>query len=156
MTSGEPHPFRWCDIQLYTGHLQLDVFRAKASQLRAADWSGMTFTVQKSGVPSEIVGHARSGALHACLVMGLAELCLLLRKHGAPPMMCHWGHTVRSPLALYATSRVATTPRPSNLQLAYMGQNLVLGRMMSVLAASVPLTPWPFSVAVLTAVASAS
>ena len=84
MTSGEPHPFRWCNIQLYMGHLQLDVFEAKASQLRAVDWSGMTFTVQKSGVPGEIVGHTRSGALHACPVVGLAELCLLLRKHGAP------------------------------------------------------------------------
>ena len=64
MTSGEPHPFRWCDIQLYMEHLQLYVFEAKASQLRAADWSGMTFTVQKSGVPGEIAGHARSGGLH--------------------------------------------------------------------------------------------
>ena len=51
MTSGEPHSFWWCDIQLYMGQLQLDVFEAKSSQLRAADWSGMTFTVQKSGVP---------------------------------------------------------------------------------------------------------
>ena len=55
MTSGKPHPFRWCDIQLYMGQLQLDVLKSKASQLRAADWSGMTFTVQKSGVPEEIV-----------------------------------------------------------------------------------------------------
>ena len=47
---------------------------AKVSQLRAADWSGMTFTVQKSGVSGEIVGQARSGALHACLVVDLAEL----------------------------------------------------------------------------------
>ena len=45
MASGEPHPFRWCDIQIYMGQLQLDVFEAKASQLCAADWSGMTFTV---------------------------------------------------------------------------------------------------------------
>ena len=74
MTSGDPQPFRWCDIQLYMGHLQLDVFEANTSQLRAADWSGMTFTVQKSGVPGKIVGHARSGALHACPVVGLAEL----------------------------------------------------------------------------------
>ena len=66
------------------GQLHLDVFKAKASQLRAADWPGMTFTVQKSGVPGEIVFHARSGALHACPAVGLAELCLLLRKHGAP------------------------------------------------------------------------
>ena len=43
----------------------------------------MIFTVQKSGVPGEIVGHTRSGALHACPVVGLAELCLLLRTHGA-------------------------------------------------------------------------
>ena len=84
MTSGETHPFRWCDIQLYMGQIQLDVFGAKASQLRAADWSGMTFTLQKSGVPGEIVGHACIRALHVCLVVGLAELCLLLRKHGAP------------------------------------------------------------------------
>ena len=32
MTSGEPHPFRWCDIQIYMGQLQLDVFGAKASR----------------------------------------------------------------------------------------------------------------------------
>ena len=62
----------------------MDVFGAKASQLRAADWSGMKFTVQTSGVPGSMVGHACSGALHACPVVGLAELCLLLRKHGAP------------------------------------------------------------------------
>ena len=83
MTSCDPYPFRWCDIQLYMGQLQLDVFGAKASQLRAADWSSMTFTVQKIGVPGEIVGHACSVALHACPVVGLADLCLLLRKHGA-------------------------------------------------------------------------
>ena len=81
MTSREPHPFRWCSIQMYMGQLQLDLFGAKASQLRAADWSGMTFTVHKSGVPGDIVGHACSGSLHACPVVGLADLCLLLRKH---------------------------------------------------------------------------
>ena len=32
----------------------------------------------------KIVGHACSGALHACPVVGLANLCLLLRKHGSP------------------------------------------------------------------------
>ena len=37
MTSGDPHPFRWCYIQLYMGQLQLDVFGVKASQLRAED-----------------------------------------------------------------------------------------------------------------------
>ena len=84
MTSGEPHLFRWCDMQLYMGQLKLDVFGAKSSQLRAADWSGMTFTVQKSGVPGNTVGHARSGALHSCPVVGLSELFLLLIKHGSP------------------------------------------------------------------------
>ena len=84
MTLGEPHPFWWSDIQLYMGQLQLDVFGSKASQLRAADWSGMTFTVQKSGVPGEIVGHACSGTLHAFPAVVLAELCLFLHKHGAP------------------------------------------------------------------------
>ena len=74
MTSGEPHPLRWCDIQIYMGQLQLDVFEAKAYQLRAADWSGMTFTVQKSGVPGEIVGHARSGALHVYFMHPLVGL----------------------------------------------------------------------------------
>ena len=64
--------------------LQLDVFGAKASQLRAADWSGMTFTVQKSRVLGEIVVHARSGSLYTCHVVGLAETCLFLRKYGAP------------------------------------------------------------------------
>ena len=84
MTSGEPHPLHWYDIQLYMGQLQLDVFEAKASQLRAEEWSGMTFTVQKSEVPGEILGHVRSGALNACPVVGLEELCLLIRKHEAP------------------------------------------------------------------------
>ena len=155
MMSAESHPLCWCDIQLYMGQLQLDVFRAKASQLRAVDWSGTTFTVQKSGVPGKIVGHACSGALHDCPVVGLAGLFLLPRKHGAPhdaPLRTYQ----RSPLDLYATSRIATSPRPSNLQLAYMGQNLVLRRRMAVLAASVPLAPWHFSEVVLTAVASAS
>ena len=63
MTSGEPHPFRWCDIQLYMGQLQLDVFKAMASQLRAADWSGMTFTVQSSAKPT--TGHAWRAPLRA-------------------------------------------------------------------------------------------
>ena len=65
------------------GQLQLDVFETNTPQLRAADWSGMTFAVQNSGVPGKIVGHARGGALHACPVVGLAELCLLLQNHGA-------------------------------------------------------------------------
>ena len=30
MTSGKPHPFQWYDIQLYMGHLQLDVLEAIA------------------------------------------------------------------------------------------------------------------------------
>ena len=84
MTPGEPHSFRWCDIHLYMGQLQLDVFKANDSQLHAADCSGMTFIVQKSGVPGEIVGNARSGALHVFPVVGFEELCLLLRNHGAP------------------------------------------------------------------------
>ena len=84
MTSGEPHPFRWCNIQLYMGQIQLDVFETNAFQLCAADWYGMTFTVQKSGVPGEIVGHERSGAFYMCPAVGLAELCLFLIKHGAP------------------------------------------------------------------------
>ena len=72
------------------------------------------------------------------------------------PMMRLWGHTQRSSLALCATSRVATSPSPSNLLPTYMGQSLALGRMMSVLAASVPLAPWHFPEVALTAVASAS
>ena len=60
------------------------MFGAKAFQLPASDWFGMTFTVQKSGVSGKIVGHALSGALHAFPVVGLAELCLFLCKHGAP------------------------------------------------------------------------
>ena len=78
MTSGESHPLWWCNIQIYMGQLHLNVFRANASQLRVADWSVMKFPVQKSGIPGEIVGHACSGALHACHVVGLAELCLFL------------------------------------------------------------------------------
>ena len=50
------------------------MFEAKASQLRAVDWSGTTFTVQKNGVTGEIGDHMRSSALHACPVVGLAEL----------------------------------------------------------------------------------
>ena len=92
MTSGEPHPFRWCDIQLYMVQLQLDVFEIKASQLRAADWSGITFTVQKSGVKGDILGHARSGAFHACPAVGSAELCVILRKHGAPHDAPLWAY----------------------------------------------------------------
>ena len=44
----------------------------------------MTFTVQKSGFPGEIVVHARSVAFHACPVVVLVELCLLLSNYGAP------------------------------------------------------------------------
>ena len=69
---------------MYMGQLQLDVFGAKASQLCASEWSGMTFTVQKSGVPGNTVGHARSGALHYFPVVDLSELFLLLLKHGSP------------------------------------------------------------------------
>ena len=31
MMSGEPHPFLWCDIQIYMGHLQLDDAEANTS-----------------------------------------------------------------------------------------------------------------------------
>ena len=59
MTSGEPHPFLWYDIYIYMGQIQLDVFGAKASQFCVVDWYRMTFTVQKSGVPGEIVEHSK-------------------------------------------------------------------------------------------------
>ena len=155
MTSSDPHPSRWCDIQLYMGQLQLDVFGAKASQLRAADLSGMTFTVQKSGVPGEIVGHARSGSLYACPVVGLAELCLLLRKHGAPhdAPLGTYREIPSGPLCYIKSSDIS---KALKYAARIHGHNVVLGRMMSVLAASVPLAPWHFSAAVLTAVASAS
>ena len=133
MTSGETHPFRGCDIQIYMGQLQLDVFGAKAYQLRATYWSGMTFSLQNSGVTGEIVGHARSGALHSCPVVGL-RISAYCYASMELPMTRFCGYTGRSPLALCATSRVATSPRPSNLQLVYIGKNLVLDRMMSVLA----------------------
>ena len=111
------------------GQLQLDVFEAKASQLCAEDWTGMTFTVQKSGVPGEIVGHARSSALHACPVVGLAEICSLLRKHGAPhdATLGTYREIPSGPLCYIKSSNIA---KALNLQLAYMGQNLASGRMM--------------------------
>ena len=95
------------------GQLQLDVFEAKASQLRAADWSGMTLTVQKSGVPGEIVGHACSSALHTCPVLGLAELCLLLRKHGAPhdAPLGTYQETPSSPLCYIKSSVITKAPK---------------------------------------------
>ena len=83
MTSGEPHPYRWCNIQLYMGQLHLDVFEAKAFQLRAADWSGMTFTLQKSGVPGKIVVHTRSGTLHACREFG-GDLLIATQAWSSP------------------------------------------------------------------------
>ena len=155
MTSGATHPFWWCNIQIYMEHLQLDVLEAKASQLCAADWSGMTFTLQKSGYQAKLWDmRAAAPSMHALSwVWRSSTYCYASMEL---PMMRLWGHTEKSPLALCATSRVATSPRPSNMQLAYMGQNLALDRMMSVLASSVPLAPWHFSVAVLTAVASAS
>ena len=61
-------------MQLYMGHPQLDVIKEKASRFRASDWSGMTFIMQKIGVPGEIEGNARRGAIHACPVVGLADL----------------------------------------------------------------------------------
>ena len=87
------------------GQVQLVVFGAKAPQLRAVDWSGMTFTVQNSGIPDEIVGHACNGALHACPVVGLEELCLLILKNGAPhdvPFGTY--HEIRSGLLCYIKS----------------------------------------------------
>ena len=101
------------------------------------------------------MGHVRSGALHAFSVVGLAEICLLLSKHGAPhdAPLGTYKEIPSGPICYINSSNIT---RPSNMQLAYIGQNLVLGRMMSVLAASFPLEPWHFSAEVLTAVASAS
>ena len=115
----------------------------------------MTFTVQKSRVPGEIVGHARSGALHACPVVVLVELCLFLRKHGAPH---------NAPLGTYR--EIPSSP------LCYIKSNDISNYLKSVArvhgaefgigpddvssSASVPLAPWHFSATVLPAVASAS
>ena len=155
MTPGEPHPFRWCGIQLYMGQLQLDVFGANPPSCARQTGQLLRSPCTRAGSQAKLWDtlKAAPSMLVRSWVWRSSAYCYASMEL---PMMCHWGHTVRYPMTLYATSRVATSTRPSNLQLAYMVQNLVLVRMMSVLAASVPLAPWHFSAAVLTEVASTS
>ena len=78
------HPFRWCDTQLHSGLQRLDVIHAPDATLRAASFTALTFTTQKSGVSGEVIGHGRSGASHACPVRAVAERIIALRQAGAP------------------------------------------------------------------------
>ena len=78
------HPFLMRDVQLHVGAQKLVLAHESDAMIRAADFCGLTFTTQKSGVKGEVVGHSRSGALGACPVRALAEMTLSLRNIGAP------------------------------------------------------------------------
>ena len=78
------HPFLMRDVQLHVGSQKLVLAHESDAMIRAADFCGLTFTTQKSGVKGEVVGHSRSGALGACPVRALAEMTLSLRNIGAP------------------------------------------------------------------------
>ena len=70
------------DVQLHCGARKLDLAHELEAMIRSADFCGLTFTAQKSGVKGEVVGHSCSGALGACPVRALAELTLILRAMG--------------------------------------------------------------------------
>jgi hypothetical protein len=81
------HPFRLCDVGLYIGARHIDIFAEPEANLWAATSCTLMFSTQKNGTRGEIIGHARSGALHACPVTCIIRLILHARQNNAPPTL---------------------------------------------------------------------
>ena len=78
-------PFYLQDIQLFVGDRCLDLNTASDAQILAACFGALTFTDQKNGVRSEVIGLAHSGDPYLCPVRVIGRRIIHLRRHGAPP-----------------------------------------------------------------------
>ncbi len=67
-TDNDGDPFRLEDVQLFTGDTRLPLMTAPESELRLARFALLTFTTQKNGVRSEVIGLACSGDPYLCPV----------------------------------------------------------------------------------------
>ena len=90
--AGQPNPnrqvcplFRLQDIQLWIGDRPLNILLCPLTDLPRSTFATLTFTNQKNGVQGEVIGHDRSGQLHACPVRAIARRITHLRLHMAQP-----------------------------------------------------------------------
>ena len=78
-------PFTSFDVQLFVGHLRLDLLTSTDADLCRATFATLEFTNQKNGVRGEVIGLGRSGSPFLCPVKIIATRVIHLRTHAAPP-----------------------------------------------------------------------
>ena len=78
-------PFDFRSVQLFLGDQRLDMLLSTDDQLRCATFVSLTFTMQKNGVPNEVVGQGLSGDQLLCPVKTMVRIILALRRAHATP-----------------------------------------------------------------------
>ena len=117
-TTGESHPFRLADVELYQGARRLDHLYAPIDELTSATFVILVFTTQKNAVRGEKIGHGRSGHRFFCPVRAIARRVAHHRQHGAAP---------NTPLHVYYQG----TPQPRPHALTTRGLNAYLRRFVA-------------------------
>ena len=119
------YPFRLGDVRLWIGLMAINPLTAPFATLRRATFCGLVFNDQKNCVRGELIGHGRSGALHACPIRALVELVILLRTAGG---------TATTPLCSYlpAAGRVLHHLTAADFTEALQQQVRILGKKFGV------------------------
>jgi hypothetical protein len=73
------------DVQLFIGPCCLNLQTSSTAKLTQACFGSLSFTDQKNGVHSIVIGQASMGKSFVCLVKELVRQVLYLRSKNAPP-----------------------------------------------------------------------
>ena len=84
-SASDTTPFTLADVQLFVGHRRLNLQTATDEELFGATAASLTFTLQKNGIPGEVIRLGRSGDAFCCPTLAIVRRVVHLRAHGAPP-----------------------------------------------------------------------
>ncbi len=84
-TDNNKTPFCLKGIQLFIGPCSLNLQTSSTAELAQACFGSLTFTDQKNGVHSKVIGQALTGNSFLCPVKALMQRVLYLQSHNAPP-----------------------------------------------------------------------
>jgi hypothetical protein len=93
LSSSDSTPFEFRDVQLFRGHLRLNLHTATEAELLTSTFASLTFRDQKNSVKGEVIGLGHSGDSLLSPPRILARRIIHLRTHGAalttPLCRCH-------------------------------------------------------------------
>jgi hypothetical protein len=83
-TDNDNTPFCLKDVQLFIGPCCLNLQTSSMAKLTQAHFKSLTFTDQKNGVRSKVIGQASTGDSFVCPFKALVCCVVYLRSHYAP------------------------------------------------------------------------